>query len=130
MHRLIVNLLVALALLMQAGSGVLAIDSACCREAKAPVKCCCADKASKSALDQSRRHPQRDRCICAASAETRATPVAGPRTVSVPSDVAVAPLVAPADRCFVITRCAELPYARVNESPPNIARAVSLPLLL
>ncbi|MDP1661913.1 MAG: hypothetical protein Q8L55_08345 [Phycisphaerales bacterium] len=130
MYRLLVNLLVALALLMQAGSGVLAVGGASCHEAKAPAKQCCAAKATKATVKRCPCHPQRDRCSCSAPADNRATPVAGPRTVNVPGEVAAVPLVAPEPRCFVIAHCAVLPYCRLNESPPRVVRAVSLPLLI
>ncbi len=99
MHRLLVNLLVALALLMQTGGGVLAAGGACCGEVKVPVKRCCAGKVAKTPAGACPCHPERDRCGCAATGDSRAMPVAGPRTVNVPGEFAALPPEVSASRC-------------------------------
>jgi hypothetical protein len=130
MPRLLTNLLVALALLMQAGSGALASSSPCCRIPKAPVKQCCAHKAEKRGMHACPCHPQDNRCRCIATADTRATPTAGPRTVSVDQEVAAAPIPTPRPVLFPLLRSHTPPAPPAHESPPGLPRAVSLPLLL
>lgn len=130
MARLLTNLLVALALLMQAGSGAFAQGSPCCRIPKAPVKQCCAHKAEKAGVHACPCHPQDDRCHCIATADTRATPTAGPRTVSVQDEVVAAPSLTPRPALAFVPRSHAPPATPAHESPPGIPLAVNLPLLL
>lgn len=130
MPRLLTNLLVALALLMQVGSGAFAQSSPCCSVPKTPVKSCCAHKAEKTGMHACPCHPQDDRCRCIATSDNRATPTAGPRTVSVEDEVVAAPILTPSPAFFPLHRSHAPPAPPAHESPPGIPRAVSLPLLL